>query len=182
MGFKIEDSTGRGHGLRITPSNRADVSARANFRSYYVSRDNGLAFTWVSQFIPSSGVFCLYIKNDNTIRDLFLHDILVGSDVNQVITVYSITGTAVGTPITPVNLNRKSGNTAEATSIGNSEVVGLTADEKITIFRVQANDSKDVLLDDTLILGKDDSIAIQCSASGVVEIDVRGYYEAGSDD
>lgn len=158
---------------------RLNVSAKVAPRSFYIARDDERAFTWTSTYSAATGNEVLYVKNDDTDRNLIIHDIVVGGANAGVYTVAQVTGTGSGTTVTPKNLNLSSGRTADATSLGNASVTGLTIGDTISIRRVAAGDNtefKDIA--ESLILGFGDAIAITyVGSTGNVECIVHGYFE-----
>jgi len=153
MGLMIEDATGSGQGVGVSPTgNRMRVSSRTDDRIYYMSRDNELAFSVVSIDTPSAGgEYNFYFKNISTSQRFYVTGITVGAADLAIFKIVRVTGTAAGTSITAVNLNLTSGNTADATVFGNGAVTGLTEESVIDVVSVGADDSKHILLHDALI-------------------------------
>ena len=135
MGFQIEDGRGTGQtvGVSIT-GNRMDVSSRSDERIYYISRDNGDAYSVVSADAPSTaGEYNFYFKNDSATQKFYVNSITLGAADLAVWKISKVTGTASGAAITATNLNFTSGNTPSATIFGNAAVIGLTEDSVVAI-------------------------------------------------
>ncbi len=181
MGFQIEDGKGRGNVLSINPTNRADVSARENSRSYYVSRDDGEVFNIVSHDQTSiSGDFTLYFQNTNSSKKFYVDLLTVGGAATSLWKIWHVTGIAAGSStLSATILNKTFSNTVDATIRGDGAITGLTTDGEVGILRVPANSDNSIIFDDTLILGNNDAIAVEYDAGtgGVTEVSLRGYFE-----
>jgi hypothetical protein len=181
MGLQIEDGKGSGQLAGVSRTgNRFNVSSRSDGRIYYISRDNGDAYTMVSIDTPSAGgEYNFYFKNTSTTQKFYVTHIEVGAADLAIFKLSTVTGTAAGTAITPVNLNRTSGNVASATCLGNGAVTGLTEEHVLKVISVNADDSKDIKLDDALILGQGDAIAVEfdTGSASAIHIDMQGFYD-----
>ncbi len=182
MALQIEDGKGTGNRVAVSPTgNRLDVSSRANPRVYYVSRDDGNVFTVYSEDSSAvAGDFILYIKNTNTSKNLYIDNIIFDSAENAKFKLHKVSGTAVGTSITPLNANFKSGNTASLDAVGNGAITGLTSQGVIISERVLANSTSEFKTNDFLRLGLDDAIAIEYDSgtTGEADVTVVCYFDA----
>lgn len=174
-----DDVTGA---IQIThgSSGRLNVSARADERIFYSSRDDGQAYLWKSvDGAAAAGEYTLYIKNLSTSKNLIIKDITFSPGVDMTFKIATVTGTAGGTGITGFNLNQNSGNAADVSAFGDAAVTGLT--EATVIHNVQVLALTTVTIDfhDALILGQNNNIAIECdvNAGGVVNLMVFGHLE-----
>jgi len=181
MGLQIEDATGTGQGVGVSPTgNRMNTSARSDGRIYYMSRDNGDAYTTTSIDTPSAGgEYNFYFKNTSTTQKFYVKTLEVGAADLAIFKLSTVTGTATGTTITPTNLNLTSGNVAVATCLGNGAVGGLTEDKVLKVISVGADDSKKIDLDDALILGQGDAIAVEfdTGSASAIHIDMQGFFD-----
>jgi len=87
---------------------------------------------------------------------------------------------ATGTTITPVNLNITSGNTADATVLGNGAVANLVESSVLYTIAVQADEFVEYSTHGALILGKDDAIAIEYdvgAGSDTIALTMIGYFD-----
>jgi len=162
---------------------RLDVSARNNLRSYYISRDDGQAYTLGSEVSGAvTDDIVLYWQNTTTVsRILFIDQVLFNSSLALRWEVLFVTGTAAGgSSLAPVNLNKTSSNPAQSNSRGNGVITGLTEGDTVSFVRSPVSTCIVESFDDTLILGQNDALAIKVSsAAGAtdVEVTVRGFYE-----
>ena len=180
MGLMIEDSTGTGQGVGVSPSgNRMNVSSRSDERIYYISRDNGDAYSMVSIDTAAAAEYNFYFKNISTTKKFYVTAMTLGSAVLAIFKISKVTGTATGTAITPTNLNTTSGNVADAVVMGNAAVGGLTEAALIDVVSVTADDSKEVSLHDALIIGQGEAIAIEydVGTGDTVHITVFGFFD-----
>jgi len=177
MGFQIEDGKGRGFVSSVSDVNRLNVSAKAQDRIYYISRDSQLAFSWDSTFGATSGNTVLYLKNTSTSRNFFVNRFELASEVANKFEVYKTAGTPAGTIVSGANLNLSSNLTADASAYGNGSIAGLTNDPKLATVRSPANATEVLQFGDAVILGFNDALSVQVGATGSVDITVVGYFE-----
>jgi len=181
MGIKIEDGVGGGKHASVSVTNRLNVSSKASARAFYISRDSGNAYSWTSSYSAGTGEEVIYVKNTHASNKLFIDKIHVGGVLTGLFELYQVTGTAAGTTITGKNLNLTSSNIAAATALGNASVTSLTIGDRITLVRTAATATTLLNMDNTLILGFGDAIAITYTGStGIVDTMIRGYYEGAT--
>ena len=181
MGITIDDGRGTGQsaGVSIT-GNRLDVSSRADERIYYISRDNGDAYTCTSiDGGAVAGEYNFYFKNTSTTQKFYVKDIVVGSSVLAIFKVSKVTGTGSGSAVTITNLNFTSGNVAVATVLGNGPVTGLSESAVVDMVSVEADATETMDFHDALVLGQGDAIAVEydTGAGGSVHITMLGYFD-----
>ncbi len=176
---RIEDGGGKNGFSTVSSNQRLDVSARAARREYYESRDNGNVYTAISiDATALAGEEIIYLQNISTINDMIVERLTISVDTNSTWTVKFVTGTAAGTSITPVNLNKASSNSALANILGNGAVTGTTDDGVIFQKRFVANDHDELQFSQALRLGQDDAIAVECGANAAVEIVVLFHFDS----
>lgn len=181
MGLQIEDGVGTGQQVGVSPTgNRLNVSSRSEDRVYYISRDNGDAYSTVSIDTAAAGEYNFYFKNTSQKQKFYVTAITVGSGSLGIFKVAKVTGTAAGTPITPSNLNFTSSNVASASCFGNAAVTGLTEEKLIDVISIGADTQKLVFYHDAIILGQGDAIAVETdtSAGDTVHISMIGFFDA----
>ena len=175
---KIDDGKGRGSSAAVTADQRLDVSSRSNKRIFYISRDNGRAFVWLSTFDTSgSEVEVIYIKNNSTIRKLHIDSVRYSAAAACIFSVFKHTGTATGTTITGENLNFTSSNDPEATSLGDGAVTAGTIGNAVAFMQVGANADSDRNWNGEIILGEGDSIIVTASANTTIHLGITGFFE-----
>ena len=176
----IDPATGESGSISPT-GRRFNVSSRSDDRIYYISRDNGDAYSIVSIDTPSgANEYNLYFKNTHTTKKFHITSVRCGSAVLASFKISKVTGTAAGTTITPTNLNTTSGNPAQATCFGNGAVTGLTESAVIAVVRVVADSSDMYDFKDSFILGKDEAFAIEydIGGGGTVDLTVIGFFDS----
>jgi hypothetical protein len=176
--MKIEDGIGSGRLTAVNTRNRLDVSSATFTEHHLVAVKDAQTYTWTTSWSAATGNEVIYLKNDSKTKLLIIHKIQASSVNAGLIELYTCSGTAGGTTITGVNSNLTSGNTPDATSYGDAAVTGLTLNSRIDLARTSANGRVTLELDDTLILGLNDAIAIQYTGStGLVDVTITGYYD-----
>ncbi len=178
MSFQINDGRGKNGLVGVSSDQRLNVSARQNKRIFYVSRDEGRAFVWLSTFATgTTNVEVFYLKNTSTIRKLYIDSMRYSASATTILTVFKHTGTASGTGITGENLNFTSTNDAEATALGDGAVTAGTIGNGIAFLQVVPNADSDRNWNGEIILGQGDSIIITCSTDVTIHLGVTGFYE-----
>jgi len=177
----IRDGAGKGYLAEVTSDNRLNVSSRSSDRIYYVSRDDELAYSWVSiDATPAAGTYVIYLKNTNQTKNLYIDYINCTGEETLYWKVWKVTGTAAGgDSITAANLNLSSALTAQATSRGNDSVTGLTTDGLISTVRHPAGGEGIIQFEDALILTYGQAIAVECNTGSANpgDVDIRGFFE-----
>ena len=170
MGIQIEDSTGSGQGVGVSPTgNRLNTSSRSDNRAYYNSRDEGQTYSMVySHPSAADGQYSFYLQNTSTDKTLVVSSIGLNADDLAKFKLCYVTGTAAnGVAVVPVNLNRASANDAICTAIsdeGGTAISGLTTDGCIDTASVVVNGHEEFRLGDKLRLGQNDAIALEMDA------------------
>lgn len=162
--MRLEDGKGKNGDMSVSVAQRGNVSSKNAERSYYVSRDDGLAFNAVFDSInAAAGDYTLYLKNDSTTRNMFIDTIEFHSVEAVKWKIWHVTGTAAaGEPVTPTNLNLASGKIAETTAMaGNTPITGLTNVSQLGTHRSQALGDSEMDFHGALLLGPQDAIAVE---------------------
>lgn len=176
--MKINDGTGSNREAKVNIRNRVDVSAAIFKESHLVSAIDASTYLWTTSFSAATGNEIIYIKNTSKTKLLVIDKVTVNSVNAGLFELFQVTGTAAGTSITGKNANLTSGNTAEATALGEASVTGLTIGDRIDLARTAANGRATMELDDVLIMGLNDAIAITYTGStGIVDAIITGYYD-----
>jgi len=181
--MQLEDGRGRGYSASISESNRLNVSAKSNPRMFYISRDEQRAFSAVGiDSSAAAGDMVFHLKNTSASRNMVLHTLAASSANNTLLKLWEVTGTAAsGSEITPTNLNLTSGLTAEADCMGGeaAAITGLATGRLISCRRITASTHIALDLNDALIIGPSDQIAVEydTGTTGSVELTAVFYYE-----
>ncbi len=163
---------------------RLNVSARADPRIYYRSRDEGQAYTLVyDDADASAGAFICYWQNLRTDgKHLVIASARFSSNTDGSFKLHFITGTVTGgSSLTPTNFNKTSPNDAPISSAkGNGPLGGLTSAAEVDHVGLKANTNIEINLKDAVRLGQNDAIAIefeQGSANSRIFGSIFGFYE-----
>lgn len=176
--MKIEDGTGNGQLSKVNNRKRLDVSAATFSESRLIAASDAQTYIWTSAFSADTGEEVIYIKNTSKDKVLIIDKVTVNAVLASLFELYTATGAATGTSITGVNTNLTSGNSADATALGNAEVVSATPGSRIDMARIPANGRATMELNDVLILGFNDAITVTYTGStGIVDLIITGYYE-----
>lgn len=179
MGIKLTDGGGNNRDAKVNRRQRLDTSSASFSESHLVAAEDAGTYIWSSSYSASSGDEIIYIKNTSKTTLLIIEKIVVGTVNTGTMALFEVTGTASGTTITGKNTNLTSGKTAEATALGNAAVTGITIGDRIDIIRLAATSNGKLELNNTLILGLNDAIAITYTGNaGNVEASVLGYYDS----
>jgi hypothetical protein len=177
MGLPIEDGKGKGNVAHVNDDNQLVVRAITQPDVEFYSEIKGDAYTWNSSYSATGGQEVISLKNTSSSKDLIIEEIIVGSTVNQVWTLFEVTsGTAAGTTITGQNLNLGSGNVASQTAFGNASVTGSLTGNNILFAQSLANEGKILDLKGALILKLGDEIALTANTTGTVYVTIVGFY------
>jgi hypothetical protein len=176
--IKIEDGIGSGRLAAVNNRNRLDVAASIFTEHHLVAVKDAQTYIWNTSFSAATGNEVIYLKNTSKEKLLVIHRITVNSVNAGLFELYQATGTASGTSITGVNTNLTSGNAADAIAYGEAAVTGITLGNRIDIARTAANGRTAMKLDDVLVLGLNDAIAVEYTGStGLVDLIITGYYD-----
>lgn len=180
MSFRIDDGKGQNGYASVSNNQRLNVSARSAGREYYESRDNGQVYTaLIVDAGAVAGEETAYLKNTSTTKDLIIESIHIGSAAATTWRIKFVTGTATGTDVVPINLNKVSSNAADAECKGGAGgVTGLTDDGFVSILRVGAGETGEWDSHEALRLGQNDSIAIENTTSGNGEISIDFHFDS----
>ncbi len=180
MGVQIQDGTGAGFQAGVTSSNRLDVSARANTRAYYISRDSGQLYSWTSlTYNYAGGDTILLVKNTSDVLNLHIEEIQISGDTTMKVFVHlpvaEVTPTSA-TTVVGTNLNTTSSNVAPAT--GKTTETDNTLGDIITSVSVIADETFVVDYNGEVILGKNKSIGVDfVTVGGACAVTLIGYFE-----
>jgi len=160
---------------------RLNVSARADSRSFYVSRDDGQAYILrIEDDDAVAGDLVAYIQNTSTSKRMYITDIHLNSENAATFKLaFGDSTAATGTGVDPVNLNRGSPNDSVDNSFGNGAVGGVTASTFFSTVRVGAGEFEEWDSKDALILGQNDNLVIEydTGSTGDIEVDIFFFQE-----
>ena len=138
MGFMVEDGTGKGYRAGVTSENQLLTQAEVHELQHHISIKKGQVYQVIgTHSLSASGTLpILHIKNEDPDRKLFISYMriqFIGDGVIDEETYWQCgfgrTYSSSGTGVTPVNMNKTSGNVASVTSYGNDPVLAGTFEE-----------------------------------------------------
>ena len=176
MGLQIESGVGTGN-LASVVDNRLHVSARSQDRIYYISRDHGQAFTFSHSYDYDAADTILLVANNSPDKLFFVHAVIFSSDTSTAWQMHCPAyPTLAGTTITGTNMNRTSGNSANASAIGDE--TGNTQANVIARGIVLANTTVSLQPLGSIILGYHQCIAVDFTTAGTLAAcTIRGWFE-----
>ena len=181
--MQIQDGSGKGFYAKVDSDNRLKVQATMQTLGSHVSDEEGEFYVWhVDDAATTAADYELYVQNNSDSHGLHIRSVRTGQTQADVIwKLHKVTGTAGGTTKAGTNMNFMSGNVADATCYGGGDggVTGLSIDKTITTWMggpVYTN----VLLpiNEVLVLGKNDAIAIEFDAGtdSTVSVSIAGFF------
>ena len=178
----VDDGTGSGSKAGISPTgNRLNVSARADTRAYYISRDNGQAYVWAPATYNGAAADTVLLVKNNGVIPLYIHAIWLSSDIDTrwVIHLPTTNVTVAGAAtIVGVNLNTGSNNVADA--VAEQAETGNSQGDIIWSGETQATSSpQEIHFDDALSLHKNKSVGIDIVGEpAVVDVSIIAFFDA----
>jgi hypothetical protein len=180
--MKIEDGAGTGKFAKVNAKKRLDTTSSTLSQRALVSAEDGETYHWTTSFSAATGNEVMYIKNLSKTKLLFIDKVTMNSVNAGLFELHVATGTPGGTTITGTNVNLTSSKVADVTSYADAAVTGLTLGARIDLARTAANGRVDMNLEDVLILGLNDAIALEYTGStGLVDVTIEGYFEIKED-
>ena len=179
MAIEIIDGVGSGRTMFVDTENRAGVSALTESPMEHASRKYGDAAVWTSTYSATAGQEVIAIENDEPERRLRITRLRLSNTVDCLWTLFenTATGPPAGTGITYVNPNLASGVQRAEDSFGNASVTGSLSGNALLLVNTLAEVSQEIFLEGSIVLGKDDIIALTADASGVVAVTMMGFWE-----
>lgn len=181
MAIQIKDGTGNSYNAKVDAENRLWVEAQTIPTTATQSQEGETYSVTSHDATAAAGTYIIYFKNDDADKLFFIDLMRLGGVATILWKVWEVTGTAAGgSALTPSNLNLQSGKAASATARGDDSITGLSTVVELATIRTAANSSGLLELDDALILGQGDAIAVEVDAAGstdVAEVHIRGFYK-----
>ena len=180
--MEIVDGTGRGYRAKVTSENMLRVYAKVESEISHSSESNAEAYSWTAATTDIDiNDTMIYLSNQSTTKNLIIQGLLLWSDVASEIdigfpTTYVIP--AGGAVVTGTNLNRKSGNAADAICRAD-ETANSIVDLLMTCHSPTATNEWDKHVDfwGSIILGYHDAIQIDLKTEpGAYNCTIFGYF------
>lgn len=177
MGFQIEDGTGKGYLAKTTEKNELLVRSTIQELQHSISKRDGQVYQVVGDFasVNNSTHTLLHIKNNSSTVNLVVTFIrlqtvdLAGGTAPPNAGCYFQLGfgrtvSSGGTVVTPVNMNQRSGNVADATCTDNNPTMADSFQEFDRYYPTSEADSVTYNKQGSIILGKDDTFEVRLTA------------------
>ena len=179
MAIEIVDGTGSGQSAFVDDENRIGVNGLVESPMEHASRVYGDAAVWTSTYAATGGQEVLAIQNEESERRLVITRIRLSNTVDCLWTLFqnTATGPPAGTTMTYVNPNLVSGVQRQETSFGSASVTGSLSGDTLLLVNTLAEVSQEIFLEGTIILGKDDIVALTADGTGTVAVTVMGFWE-----
>ena len=165
--MQIQDGLGSGLLAGVDHDNRLQTSARVNERIFYVSKDEGEAYSIFTTWTMTAGLISLYVRNDHDTANFVIQEIhSYSADADVVFKLWQLTGTPAGTLVIPMTLNLTKAKTANLTCYGGASVTGLTLPTTPLWQWHNGVAKSNVKIDlvDCLIIGKGGAVGIEYDA------------------
>jgi len=174
----ITDGVGQGYSAKVTKQNQIQAYSESVALQHYVSINNGQAYQVIGDFtsMNNSTHTILHIKNDDPDRNLILTYVRM-STVDQAGGTappsagqywqmgFGRTVSSGGTAVTPVNMNRDSGNSATVTVTDNNPTMTGTFTEIDRHYIDGEADEHTYNKEGTIILGLNDTFEVRVTTS-----------------
>ena len=178
-GFQIEDGHGTGNRAKIDGLGRLSSLSVIETEFEHESEKNGLSFTWSNVSYNYDAGDTILLVQSTSDKEFFLHEITLSADVSTPYVVHRITGatTPVGTAVTGINANSKSGNVAEAVAKGD-ETANSTQGDVVCHGILTSSATLRLPFEGGIILGNTDAIAVDFTDAGTnAYVTILGYYK-----
>jgi hypothetical protein len=174
----IEGGTGNGFKAKVDSENRLYTFAVTQGLPAHVSQTEGMSYIWTAADDWGADVNTLWLRNDNTVLDLIISKIIISPAAACQFEIGVGSGNAVtGTEVTGTNLNLTSGNVALATCRHTNTNCDTSAGLTILGTSWAGVGVNSVALDDSLVLGYLDEVAVGFITDvGESSVNIMGYY------
>ena len=175
--MQVESSGVIKHGLLVTDKGAAKTDTKTESKMGYASRVDGLAFSWTNVTYDYAALdTILLVKNTSSTKKLIIDSISMASDTATLAVIhFPACSVVTGTSVTGLNLNKSSGNVAEATAVSD-ETTNSQGDIYHNVY-LEALKTKEHLTGDAIVLGQGDCIAIDfVTDGGAAYCSVEGYF------
>lgn len=169
-------------GVHVTGHKMLRTYAMVESEISHMSEVHGDAFTWAASYNGGAGDTILWLRNDNTEKNLIIENIVVcNSTIRTEFVVHTpVNAAPAGTTITGVNLNFGSGKVALASAV--QDETNNTQSSIITHGKLSGN-MVIMPVDGAIILGYLDCLAVDFVAASTIAIaTIRGYYHSAKSD
>lgn len=180
MSITIEDGSGGGYKSKVTSENKLRTYATTEPEISFESETNSRAYSWTNAtYDYTAADTVLLVKNTSSSLNLIIESITLGGDTETAVTIHAPTcASPTGTAVTGVNLNRKFSTTPASATAKVNESTNSQGEVIITV-QIDGSQSSFVDLNDSVILGVNDCIAVDyVTDGGACYVTIMGYYHA----
>lgn len=176
MAEQLLDGTGSNYRARVTSGNQLSVLAATVPVQHHNAHIHKKAFSLVAQQTPTGANDAfVYIQNDDT-DDLNIWNVCLRCAAAETIEIWSVTGTAVGTAYTPVNVVVGSGVQPQVTCKVGNDITGLTQSKLLKRYYLEAGKQAHIDINTALILPESHAIAVY-AVTGTALTDVCAAFD-----
>lgn len=176
MSESILDGTTGAFRAKVDSDNRLWTLAISVPYQHHNAHTHQAAYSLVAQQTPTGADDCfVYLKNENS-DDLNVWELCLTCAAAEDIEVWSVTGTAVGTDYTPVNLYVGSGKQPQTTCKVGNDVTGLTKVKLIKRYKMEAGKTQHIYVSTAIIVPESHAIAIY-AVTGTALTDVCAEFD-----
>lgn len=179
MSESIQDGTTGSYRAKVNSNNQLCVLASAIPFSHYNSHIHKTAFSLVAQQTPSgANKAFVYVLNTDS-RDMDLWEICLRCAAIEAVELWSVTGTAVGTAYTPVNMYIGTGTQAQTTCKVGNDITGLTKVSLIKRYWLEAGKQTNNILQSGLIIQESSAFAFYAvTGSALTDVNLAFDFHA----
>lgn len=160
MAESILDGTTGAYRAKVNSNNQLHALASTISFSHYNSHTFKTAFSLVAQQTPSgANKAFVYVLNDDE-KDLDLWEICLRCASIEAVELWSVTGTAVGTAYSPVNMSVGTGTQAQTICKVGNDITGLTKVSLIKRYWLEAGKQANNLIQAGLIVPESSAFAL----------------------
>lgn len=176
MADMIQDGTTGAYRAKVDSGNKLWTLAVGVSLQHHNAHVHKMSFSLTAQQTPTGADDCfVYLKNDNS-DELNIWTVCLTCAAAESIEIWSVTGTAVGTDYTPVNLHVGSGKLPQTTCKVGNDITGLTKVKLIKRYKLEAGKPRDIDLTAGIIVPESHAIALY-AVTGTALTDVCATFD-----
>ena len=177
MGIQIEDGLGRGFSAQVDDEGHFVVDAIILSELAHQSEAHGLAMSITSTYLTTIASQEMFSFQNTADEHFHVNEITFGSSIANTFALIEVTGgTPAGTTISAQNLNLISGVAKSHVAFGNGDA-GVLTGNILGKWRVPASQAISFDLQDAIVLGTNDIIAVEVFVIASVEVTLTGFWD-----
>lgn len=160
MAESIQDGSGNGYRAKVNSGNQLSVLAATIPLQHHNAHIHKKAFSMVAQQTPTAtNDAFVYLKNEDS-EDLNVWEVCLRCAAVEAVEIWSVTGTAVGTDYTPVNVVVGSGVQPQVTCKVGNDITGLTKSKLIKRYWLEAGKAEHQVITTAIIVPESHAVAL----------------------